>query len=76
MSYQTELQGKIVQALLVWREQGGPTSISVSDATEIASQKNPGITETEMRSIVRSHNALQLKGDEIMLSPEVISALK
>ena len=76
MSYQTEIQGKLVQALLVWREQGGPTSISISDATQIASQKNPGITETEMRSIVRSYNGLQLKGDDILLSSEVINALR
>lgn len=63
-----ELAYKLTQALLVWKEQGGPDSISVADATNIASKKNSGITEADIRSIVMSTNTLELSGDKIMLS--------
>lgn len=66
-----EIEGKLVQALLVWKQQGGPKSISVADATMIASQKNPGVTESDMRSIVRSANTLDLEGDEIVLGSDL-----
>lgn len=56
MSHQDELAAKLVQALLVWREQGGPTGISLADATAIAARKNPGTSQLEMRSVVKSTN--------------------
>ena len=68
MSYQDEIAGKLVQALLVWKEQGGPSGLSIADATAMASKKNPSITESQMRSIVTSTNALELKGNNIVLS--------
>jgi hypothetical protein len=68
MSYENEIAGKLVQALLVWKEQGGPSGIGLSEATAIAAKKNPSITESQMKSIINSSNALELKGDNIVLS--------
>ena len=68
MSYEDEIEGKLVQALLVWKEQGGPSGISIADATAIAAKKDPGISESQMRSIVDSSNTLELKGNNIVLS--------
>lgn len=70
-----ELAYKLTQALLVWKEQGGPDSISVSDATNIFSKKNPGITESDIRSVVMSTNTLELNGDKIIFSRDLKNLL-
>jgi len=75
MSYQDEIAGKLVQALLVWKEQGGPTGISISEATAIAAKKNPSITESQMKAIVNSSNALDLRGDDIVLSSDLTNLM-
>lgn len=66
-----EIAYKLIQALLVWKKQGGPKSISVAKATMIARLKNPEITESDMISIVESTEALDLRGDEIILSSKI-----
>ena len=71
MAIQDEIAYKLMQALVVWREKGGPKSIPVSDATMIAKKISPGITESEIRSIVKSSSTLELYNDEIILSNEL-----
>lgn len=68
MSYKDEIATKLIEALLLWKEQGGPDGISISEATSIAAIRNPGITESEMRSIVNSTSALDLNEDTIILN--------
>jgi hypothetical protein len=68
MSNRDKIEGKLVQALLVWKEQGGPKGIHLSEATAIAAKGDPTITEIEMRSIVNNSNVLALNGNTITLS--------
>lgn len=68
MSKDGELEYKIIQALLVWRKQGGHRSVSVSDITRIAQKIKPGVTESEINNLVKSSPALNLSNDEIFLS--------
>jgi len=75
MSYEDEIAGKLVQALLVWKAQGGPTGISISEATIIAAKKNPSITDSQMRSIVNSTNSLELRGNDIVLSSDLTNLM-
>jgi len=68
MGQKEEIEYKLTQALMVWKTQGGPKSINVSDATQLAQKNNPGITEYEIRAIVKSSSSLDLRNDEIILN--------
>lgn len=71
MSKNEEIEYKLVQALMIWRTQGGAKSIKISEATKIAQKNNPGITENEIRAIVKSSDTLDLQYDEIILSKKL-----
>lgn len=75
MSCESEIDLKLWSALMVSREKGGPTKISISRATAIAQKNYPGITEAEIRSIVTLSKALELSGDDIVLSSAVTDLL-
>ena len=71
MSNNEEIEYKLTQALMIWRTQGGAKSIKISEATKIALKNNPGITENEIRAIVKSSVSLDLQYDEIILSKKL-----
>lgn len=71
MGQKEEIEYKLVQAFAVWKTQGGPKSITVSNATKLAQKNNPGITENEIRNIVKSSSLLDLKFDEIILNKDL-----
>ncbi len=68
MTIQFGIEGKLVQALMVWKEQGGPDRINISEATDIVAEKNPGMSESQMKSIVSSSTLLELEGSDIVLN--------
>jgi hypothetical protein len=75
MGQKEEIEYKLTQALMIWRTQGGAKSIKVSDATKIAQKNNPGITENEIRAIVKASSSLDLKYDEIVLSSSLTNLM-
>lgn len=70
-----EIETKLVQALLVWKQQGGPRGITISDATAITAKKNPGVSASEMKSIIESSILLELEGNNIVLSSELTNLM-
>ena len=75
MGQKEEIEYKLTQALMIWRTQGGAMSIKVLDATKIAQKNNPGITENEIRAIVKASSSLDLKYDEIVLSSNLTNLM-
>ena len=71
----SEIEYKLTQALLVWKEQGGAKSISISDAINLSQRIKPGITESELRSIVNSSSSLELNSNEIVLSKNLTNLM-
>jgi hypothetical protein len=70
-----EIAYKITQALLVLKEKGGPKSMPVAYAAKIAAQKNPNITESDIKAIVQTSKSLDLNGEDIILSKQFIDLL-
>ena len=70
MEKDEEIAYKLMQALVVWKQQGGPKSIPVSDATNIAQRIRPGITESDIKAIVNVTSYLDLKHGEIILNED------
>ena len=68
MDDRERIEFKLAQALVVWRERGGPNAISVAEAAKRLAERNPGATESVIRSIVTSSNLLKLEGDDILLN--------
>lgn len=71
MAKDDEIAYKLMQALVVWQKQGGPKSIPISDATKIAQKIKPGITESEIKSLVNISSALDLNYGEIVLNKDL-----
>lgn len=68
MGQKEEIEYKLTQALMVWKTQGGPYLITVSDATQLAQKIKPGINEYEIKAIVNSSSSLALQSDIIVLN--------
>jgi len=66
-----EIQHKLTQALAMWRDSGGPASISIKDAVRKFAETHPDVTQDQFENAVLTCPFLELDCDQIRLSEEL-----
>jgi len=70
-SLEEEIAGKTFQALLVFRQKGGPDSLPLSEIVETFAGTHPGVSYEDLVDPIRQCHLLQVKEGRIYLADNV-----